>query len=311
LDYRPGARSADTSLSLQVRSSQGGELPLSLPAGAQVQRVSIDGVEQSNPALPSGQLKLPLHPGSQQLTVSWRQEATLGWRTATPQPQIDEPLSNIHLNVHLPEGRWLLAVGGPLMGPALLYWGVLTVIVLVAIALGRSGLAPLATWQWLLLGIGMSTVNAAGSLLVVAWFVAMARRRALNTAAVSCGNLQLTQILLVLLSVLALGSLVGTIPASLLSSPDMQVVGNQSTLNDLLWYQDRSAQGMPTAWLISVPMWVYRAVMLLWSLWLVFSLMNWCRWGWQCFSSGELWRNSLPSVKKAPTPTPAAGETTP
>ncbi|HNN86611.1 MAG TPA: hypothetical protein PKK14_03750 [Pseudomonadales bacterium] len=299
LDYRPGARSADTNLSLQVRSSQGGELPLGLPAGAQVQRVSIDGVEQSNPTLPSGQLKLPLHPGSQQLTVSWRQEATLDWRTATPQPQIDEPLSNIHLKVHLPEGRWLLAVGGPLMGPALLYWGVLTVIVLVAIALGRSGVAPLATWQWLLLGIGMSTVNAAGSLLVVAWFVAMARRRTLNTTAVSCGNLQLTQILLVLLSLLALGSLVGTIPASLLSSPDMQVAGNQSTFSDLLWYQDRSAQGMPTAWLISVPMWVYRAVMLLWSLWLVFSLMAWCRWGWQCFSSGELWRSSLPMKKTA------------
>ena len=300
MDYRPGARSADTSLSLQVRSSQGGELPLTLPVGAKLQRVTIDGVEQSNPAQPDAQLKLPLRPGSQQLAVSWRQEGELGWRMTTPQPQINEPLSNIHLRVQMPEGRWLLAVGGPLMGPALLYWGVLVVMMLVAIALGRSRVAPVATWQWLLLGLGMSTVNAVGSLLVVAWFVALARRRAANTAAWSCGSLQLTQVVLVILSVLALGSLVGTIPASLLSSPEMQVVGNQSSLSELLWYQDRG-QSIPAAWVISVPMWVYRAVMLLWSLWLVFSLMAWCRWGWQCFSSGELWRSTLPRNNKTAT----------
>ncbi|MEZ5494377.1 MAG: hypothetical protein R3E61_07280 [Pseudomonadales bacterium] len=300
MDYRPGARSADTSLSLLVRSSQGGELPLTLPVGAKLQRVTIDGVEQSNPAQPDAQLKLPLRPGSQQLAVSWRQEGELGWRMTTPQPQINEPLSNIHLRVQMPEDRWLLAVGGPLMGPALLYWGVLVVMMLVAIALGRSRVAPVATWQWLLLGLGMSTVNAVGSLLVVAWFVALARRRAANTAAWSCGNLQLTQVMLVILSVLALGSLVGTIPASLLSSPEMQVVGNQSSLSELLWYQDRG-QSIPAAWVISVPMWVYRAVMLLWSLWLVFSLMAWCRWGWQCFSSGELWRSTLPRNNKTAT----------
>lgn len=227
---------------------------------------------------------------------------------ATPQPQIDEPLNNIRLTMHLPEGRWLLAVGGPLMGPALLYWGVLAVVILVAILLGYSRAAPVATWQWLLLGIGMSTVNAAGSLLVVAWFVAMARRATANTTAWRSGNLQLVQVGLVVLSVMALITLVGTIPASLLSSPDMQVVGNQSNLSELLWYQDRSTQGLPTAWALSVPMWIYRAVMLLWSLWLVFSLMKWCRWAWQCFSAGELWRSSLPSVKKT-TVVQTKGET--
>lgn len=308
LDYRPGARSADATLQLQVRSSQGGELPLVLPAGAQVQQVTIDGVAQSNPASPDGKLKLPLHPGSQQLSVSWRQETTAAWKMTTPQPQIDEPLNNIRLTLHLPEGRWLLAVGGPLMGPALLYWGVLAVVILVAILLGYSRAAPVATWQWLLLGIGMSTVNAAGSLLVVAWFVALARRATANTTAWRSGNLQLVQVGLVVLSVMALITLVGTIPASLLSSPDMQVVGNQSNLSELLWYQDRSTQGLPTAWALSVPMWIYRAVMLLWSLWLVFSLMKWCRWAWQCFSAGELWRSSLPSVKKT-TVVQTKGET--
>ena len=31
-------------------------------------------------------------------------------------------------------------------------------------------------------------------------------------------------------------------------------------------------------------------LMLAWSLWLAFSLLNWLRWGWGCFSSQQLWR---------------------
>ena len=290
LDFRPGARSADVELTLDVRSSQGGELPLALPPGSQLQRVVVDGIEQGNPADPAS-LRLPLRPGNQQISVSWRQDGGIGWRSATPLPQLDEPLSNISLKLQLPHNRWLLAAGGPAMGPALLFWGVLVVIVLVAIGLGRSRLAPVATWQWLLLGIGMSTINSAGSLLVVAWFIAMARRAALDTQPLSRSQLQWLQVGLVLLTVLALGSLISTIPLSLLSTPDMQVAGNQSSAHELLWFQDRTAQGLPQAWTVSLPMWAYRAAMLAWSLWLVFALLGWCRWGWDCFSRGELWRS--------------------
>lgn len=297
LNYRPGARSAETTLSLQVRSSQGGELPLALPPASQLQRVVIDGVEQSNPA-EGVALSVPLRPGQQRIDVTWRQDESISWRMVTPQPQVAEPLSNIELKLQMPEGRWLLAVGGPAMGPALLFWGVLVVVVLVAVMLGRSRIAPVATWQWLLLGIGMSTVNSVGSILVVLWFVVMARRAVMDTASLSRNNLQLMQVGLVFLTVLALGTLVSTIPMSLLSTPDMQVVGNQSSASQLLWYQDRTLQGLPTAWAVSLPMWVYRAVMLVWSLWLVFSLLEWCRWGWQSFNAGEPWRSSLPAQKK-------------
>jgi hypothetical protein len=299
MDYRPGARSSETTLSLQVRSSQGGEFPLTLPAASQLQRVTIDGVEQSNPAQ-GALLRMPLRPGNQMLVVNWRQDETSGWRTVTPQPKIDEPLSNIELKLSLPAGRWLLAVGGPAMGPALLFWGVLVVIVLVAIGLGRSRIVPVATWQWLLLGIGMSTVNSAGSILVVLWFIAMSRRRTMNTGSWGRQHLNLVQLGLAFLTLLALGNLISTIPMSLLSTPDMQVVGNQSTASQLLWYQDRTLQGLPTAWAISLPMWVYRAVMLVWSLWLVFALMAWCRWGWECFSASEVWRAPTPVNKPQP-----------
>jgi hypothetical protein len=30
--------------------------------------------------------------------------------------------------------------------------------------------------------------------------------------------------------------------------------------------------------------------MLAWALWLAQALLRWLRWGWQCFTAGELWR---------------------
>jgi hypothetical protein len=40
----------------------------------------------------------------------------------------------------------------------------------------------------------------------------------------------------------------------------------------------------------SLPILAYRALMLLWALWLSLALLQWLRWGWECFSSGNLWR---------------------
>jgi len=35
---------------------------------------------------------------------------------------------------------------------------------------------------------------------------------------------------------------------------------------------------------------VYRLAMLAWAPWLAQALLRWLRPGWQCFTSGELWR---------------------
>ncbi len=68
-------------------------------------------------------------------------------------PVIDLGTENVNTSINLTLGqdRWVLFVGGPLLGPAVLFWGVLIVVVLVSIGLGRVTLTPLKTWQWILL----------------------------------------------------------------------------------------------------------------------------------------------------------------
>ncbi len=95
------------------------------------------------------------------------------------------------------------------------------------------------------------------------------------------------------LTIVVMGMLFLAVEHGLLGSPEMQIIGNQSSAFNLNWYQDRSSPLLPTATLISVPLIVYRLLMLAWSLWLAVSLLNWLKWGWECFSSNGLWNKAV------------------
>jgi hypothetical protein len=98
----------------------------------------------------------------------------------------------------------------------------------------------------------------------------------------------------------ALGALVWAVSQGLLGYPDMQITGNGSTSQFLSWFADRSGNELPTAWALSVPLWVYRGLMLLWALWLAYSLLKWLKWGWESFTSDGYWRVK-PKVETAVT----------
>ncbi|MGK2914407.1 MAG: hypothetical protein ACSLE5_08130 [Porticoccaceae bacterium] len=306
LDYQPGTSGAALALGLQILTSLGGDYAIQLPPSARLLRLSIDGVEQTRPADSDGAVVIPLYPGLQSVDLQSELPAGVGLRTRTPAIALATAANNIELRLALPQSRWPLFTRGPAIGPAMFYWGVLVVIIGVAIGLGiavrRTGLSiPVNTGQWLLLAIGMSTVNSVGSVAVVLWFFAMEARR----RQVPARGFNLIQLGLIALSILAATSLLYTIPQSLLAAPDMQVTGNGSSNYFYQWYQDHSGADLPQGEVRSVPLWVYRIAMLLWSLWLAFALIRWMRWGWRCFASGKLW-DSKP-VKKAP---PVAGSST-
>jgi len=83
----------------------------------------------------------------------------------------------------------------------------------------------------------------------------------------------------------------------------MQVAGNGSSDTLLRWEADRTFGALPQPWVFSLPLWVYRLAMLLWSLWLALRLLRWIPWGFECFTSGGAWRRlSRPRPPKPPTP---------
>ncbi len=291
LSIKPGQRSQEADLNISLRSSQGTQHTLTLPEQAVLQSVAIDG--QVQPIRQEGRkLTLPINPGKQQVSINWREPSGITTVMATPQVGLGLDSVNTSLNINLGQDRWVLFAMGPKLGPAVLFWGVLIVILLLSPGLSKIPLTPLKTRQWFLLLVGLSQIPLESAGIIIAWLVLLGWRKTQQASGLRYFNA--LQVIIGILTLVSLGMLFLAVEQGLLGSPDMQIIGNQSSAYNLNWYQDRSTAAMlPTGTLISVPLIVYRLLMLAWSLWLAVSLLNWLKWGWECFSSNGLWHKKI------------------
>jgi hypothetical protein len=220
---------------------------------------------------------------------------------------------NADIEVVLPQDRWVLLVRGPGLGPAVLFWSFLLVLLLVSIGLGGSRWTPLSTRQWLLLALGLSQVPIPAIGFVFGWLLLLGWRE--RQAELTSGWFNLRQLALVGVTGIALIILGASVYAGLLGLPEMQVQGNGSTALHLRWFLDRTGPTFPTAWVFSVPMLVYRGAMLAWSLWMALALLSWLKWGWKAFAHAGLWRHAPrvepPQQQPAPRPAPPPAQPPP
>ncbi len=295
LTLLPGQKLVNQTLTLKLLSNRGGSYDFTLPAASRLTQVRIDGLQVTVNAQ-DGVLKIPLKPGEQTVDIDWESNTGIGLKTTTPNFDFGTPASNLRLQMHMPEDRWLLALGGPALGPALLFWGMLGVVLALAVALARSGKTPLKTYEWVLLSLGVCTVNLFILALMAGWFVALHLRGRTNPLPHG-RRFKALQASLFTLSVVALGSLLLSIPSGLLSAPNMHIVGIESANfgDSLTWYHDQTTGPMPSAWVISLPMWCYRAAILVWALWLALALLRWVTWAWVQLGVGGYWYRPMPA----------------
>jgi hypothetical protein len=297
LELKPGLRAADAKLDVSLRSSRGGQHTFTLPESADLQSVKIDGNVQ--PIRQEGRkVTVPIRPGGHSVSLEWRQEGGVGLLYRTPEIDLGAASVNSGLQVHMPRKRWTLFLGGPQLGPAVLFWPLLSVFLAVSIGLGRVGLTPLKWGQWFLLSLGLTQTPIPAAMFIAGWLLTLGWRKAKP-----CKNdllFNLVQVALAWFTLAALVCLFTSITRGLLGYPDMQISGNGSSAHTLLWYQDRTGMQLPRAWVLSVPLLVYRLAMLAWALWLASALIQWLKWGWSCFSEGGLWRQKKPAATPPP-----------
>ena len=284
-----GNRSSDVRLALQYRSTRGAQHVIRLPGDAEVTSVSIDGRDQTLRA-EDGELTLPILPGEHSVSVAWRADGEMSFRTTTPDIDLGAPAGNIELSLQVPSDRWLIGTLGPQLGPAVLYWSELAVLIIFALILGRTGLAPLNSWQWLLLGLGFSTFNWSVLAVVALWLLACGARERIASSELNWWRFNVLQLIIGGITVIALFSVITALPQGLLGTPDMHVAGYHSYGSTLGWFADRSVSMLPVATAFTVPMWIYKVLILAWALWLSFALLRWLPWVWQRFSSDGFWR---------------------
>ncbi len=104
-----------------------------------------------------------------------------------------------------------------------------------------------------------------------------------------------------MLTLIAIGILIVVVGSGLLGNPEMFIVGNGSSQFWLQWYQPTAGLVLPETTVISVSVWFYRGLMLLWALWLASALLRWLGNGWKQFSHGGAWRHR-PILAEVPNP---------
>jgi hypothetical protein len=287
LELHPGVRLLRAELAASVRVSTQTSYTLALPEGGEVDQLSIDG--KNEPIRQEGsRLELVFAPGRHELRVAWQDPGGMSALLETPLIRFGAELINAELVVHLPNERWLLAAGGAGWGPAILFWGHLVLILLLAPVLARLPRSPLTTWQWALLSLGLTQVPLVVAGLVFGWFFVMALQDFERPERALWFNAR--QFFLLGYTLIFLGCLSGAVYDSLLNTPNMEVAGSGSSERLLHWYVDRTPGTLPRAWVFTLSLWVWRGVMLLWALWLANNVVGWLKWAWNEFSAEGVWK---------------------
>lgn len=297
LSLSPGVRLLNAQLELGVRTSTQGSVAVTLRDPSEVQELTVDGVAQPF-ARGETRLDIALTPGSHDVRVVWQEPGGMQTRFVAPPVKIDGEVVNARVSIDIPDERWLLFAAGPSWGPAVLFWGYLALILLLAPVLAWLPSSRLRTWQWLVLGLGLTQLPVVVAALIVGWFFAVSltnRARPLKPV-----THNFAQLGLVGYTVVFVGCLLVAVYDGLLSTPDMEVAGAGSTNHRLTWYVDRVAGALPTPTVLSTSLWVFRIAMLAWALWLAWNLLQWLRWAFGVFSSDGFWK----SLPKRPPPTP-------
>ena len=274
---------------LRLESSLGGEFFVGLPEEASVQTVELDG--RSLPVRrEAGRVLVGLQPGKQQLKVSWTTDEPLQSRTTFDPVELPIEAANVVSQMTVAESRWILWTHGPLRGPAVRFWAVLAVAVVLAGALCRPAVSPLKFHEWLLLLIGLTQISLFPAVAVVGWLYLLAWRGKRDPHSLGWVSFDLLQLFLVFLTLMSLITLVFVVSRGLLGTPEMFITGNGSYGSRLIWFSPAEGRQLGQPYVFSVSIWYYRLLMLLWGLWLANAVIRWLIAGWRQFTTGGAWR---------------------
>ncbi len=292
-----GARTSSTAASFSIESSVADSVTLNLPDGAVLEGISIDG--ENRPMDTGNVVNFPITHGDHNYAVSWRMDEPLGWFYQTPTIEFDQVARNVSHSVHMAKNRWVLMLGGPAIGSAVLFWGVVIVTVLVALGLTYLPRFPLTKLDAVLVAVGATLANIWALLFVALWTLSVWWRARSKLDDLPVYAYRAIQIVLGILAFVGLLALFFTVLSALRTPPDMYITASSMFTGQtpfvspdvhlLHWFADESIERLPTAWVFSLPFWVYQLTMLAWSLWLVFALIKWIRATFAALGEPSFW----------------------
>jgi hypothetical protein len=258
-----------------VRATQQGVFKVAVPADAQIKQVTLNGAAGSG-STSGAEAALLLNPGSYNMDVSYVKDWSAGFYEAAPAVSLSAVAHNTAIRVFPSADRWLLWTGGILGGPCVVFWSKLFIVSAICVLCARWRLIGLSQRSAVFLGIGLATLPLIAVGIPLAWLGCLRLWSGFQPWLQRLARwLRLGGFLL--LSLIALSIFYHIVETGLVLTPPMLVVGNNSTASTLNWFVDHTVSLLPQPWLISLPLWCWRAFSLLWSTWLVVAVVSWLK----------------------------------
>ncbi|MDD4556930.1 MAG: hypothetical protein PHE89_06375 [Alphaproteobacteria bacterium] len=284
-----GRGSMDVFMRLNFRASDSGVHSIVLPNDFEVTEVLVGGVSYPI-TVNENKLTLPVIQGQNNVDFKGTMKKPIGVIMSFPKFDLNAPAVNIEQFASVPLSRWVLFVSGPVKGPVVLFWSTVAAWILFSLLLSRVKIIPLGFVSWFILLIGLTQVNSIFSLVVITWFVALGLRDAFSE---QLSGKKLIQIIIPCLTFIFVFSLFKGIYNGLLGHWNMKIVGDSvqaaASYVKLGWYQDAVMGELPSPKVFSLPVWVYRLVMVVWATWLSISFVKWMKWGFKAYTKDENW----------------------
>ncbi len=293
-----GSRQRSSSLALEVQTSLGSDFIISLAPEAEVSSLKLGGVE--TPVRKDGnRVIIPLRPGAQKIELGWKTPYSLTTKTQGDLVKLPVDCANASTIISLSNSnRWVLWADGPRRGPAVRMWSLLLVVLISGWLLGFVPNSPLRSYEWILLLIGLTQLPFTAVFFVVGWMFWLSLRGRYGHEKLPRHVFNLNQILIILGVIPVVVMLLAVLHKGLLGGPEMRIIGESSSGGRLVWFQARGEGSiLPVPTVISVSIWFYRGLMLIWAVWLAFSVLRWVQWGWSQLGQGGFVKRK-PIIKK-------------
>lgn len=258
MEWSVTQRGRQAQLQFTTEANNGGEVILRIPEQWRLSDTSTGMTLRSD-----NQVSFTVQPGEQHWRVAFVTDDGAALRSISPQFVFNIP---VHNTIIMPKfgddrrpNRWIVGLGGDGVRPVSMDVVYIVLAAFIGALIGLLPYSPLRPYQWSLLAVGLIHAHMFGLLIVSGLaFLAPHLWTRNTTWKVISGVVGAAVVVWLFFAIL--GSL-GTPPELKLKSIGF----------GLMWYHDVTAAGapLPEAIVYSLPLGVYRGLMLVWSLWVV------------------------------------------
>ena len=267
-------------INFKINSALGGRTHVTIPEEYTARTLTVGNMRKEIDQN-SKTIAIDLNSGENQVSLTLNRKADWSFMMKLPVLKFEKDAVNVKYNLNTYNlDRWILWTGGSDLNPPILLLGVLVSLFVLALALAYLP-TPLSVLSWTLLLFGLSQTGINSTVFIILTFMLIGFKSSIYKTEQNIKFYNSYQVLMIIMVFISIIILLMALRQGLLLNPE--IFSNYQ----LVWFSEQMKD--KSAWIISLPLWVYRSLMFIWAIWLAYSVTIWSKWIWSKFTYYNIW----------------------